>query len=164
MHNFHNPEEKRTVKRKQKDGISEEINCEQLVRDYNRYMGFVDKSDMLKSCYELDRKSKKWWHRIFFHFVDLTLVNSFIIFKNLTTGTGMSLKEFKIAVATGLIGADPQIPKLGRRSVDKPSTSNKFKIQVPLEIKTDKAAHQHGSKVRCTHCSTKAVPHRTRWH
>ncbi|KAJ8970745.1 hypothetical protein NQ314_001045 [Rhamnusium bicolor] len=165
LSNFHNPEEKGTVKRKQKDGTSEEINCEQLVRDYNRYMGFVDKSDMLKFCYELDRKSKKWWHRIFFHFVDFTLVNSFI-FKNLTTGTGMSLKEFKIAVATGLIGADPQIPKLGRRSVDKPSTSNKFKIQVPLEIRTDKAAHmpQRGSKVRCTHCSTKAVPHRTRWH
>ncbi|KAJ8967493.1 hypothetical protein NQ314_002808 [Rhamnusium bicolor] len=124
-------------KEETKDGTSEEINCEQLVRDYNRYMGFVDKSDMLKSCYELDRKSKR-----------------------------MSLKEFKIAVATGLIGADPQLPKLGRRSVDKPSTSNKFKIQVPLEIRTDKAAHmpQHGSKVRCTHCSTKAVPHRTRWH
>lgn len=166
LSNFHNPEEKGTVKRKQKDGTSVEINCEQLVRDYNRYMGFVDKSDMLKSCYELDRKSKKWWHRIFFHFVDLTLVNSFIIFKNLTTGADISLKDFKIAVATGLIGAKPQMPKLGRRSLDKPSASNRFKKQIPLEIRTDKASHmpQHGSKVRCTHCSTKAVPHRTRWH
>nr|CAI5854380.1 unnamed protein product [Callosobruchus analis] len=28
-------------------------------------MGYVDKFDMLKSSYEVDRKSHKSWHRIF---------------------------------------------------------------------------------------------------
>lgn len=166
LSNFHNPIDEETVTRKQKDGTKADVKCQTLVKDYNRHMGYVDKSDMLKSCYELDRKSKKWWHRIFFHFVDLTLVNSFILFKHQAEGPTISLKEFKIAVATGLIGADPKMPQVGRRSIDKPSGSSKFKIQVPLEIRTDKAAHmpQHGTKVRCTHCSTKAEPHRTRWH
>ena len=43
----------------------------------------VDKADMLKSLYEIDRKSPEWWHRIFFHLLDVALVNSYIIYKNL---------------------------------------------------------------------------------
>ena len=39
-------------------------------------MGYVDKADMLKSLYVLDRKSKNWWHRIVFYFLDVALVNS----------------------------------------------------------------------------------------
>jgi len=33
------------------------------VKDYNENMGFVDKADMLKALYEVNRKSRKWWHR-----------------------------------------------------------------------------------------------------
>lgn len=69
--NFHSPEEKESLTRKQKDGERVEVNCEKLVKEYNKNMEFVDKSDMLKSWYELDRKSKKWWHIFFFIFLML---------------------------------------------------------------------------------------------
>lgn len=67
-------------------------------------MGCVDKADMLKSTYELNRKSKKWWHRIFWHFLDVTIVNSFIIYKQQKPDSQMHLKEFRLTFADELIG------------------------------------------------------------
>lgn len=65
LSNFHDPSVMTTVNRKQKDGTLTEVNCPSVVRDYNKHMGYVDKSDMLKSVYEINRKSKKCWYKIF---------------------------------------------------------------------------------------------------
>ncbi|KAJ8950040.1 hypothetical protein NQ314_008046 [Rhamnusium bicolor] len=91
-------------------------------------MGGVDKADMLKSRYEVDRKSKKWWHRIFFYFLDLCVVNAYIIYKSRSEGARLPLKQFRISVATGLIGAKNQTPKRGRPGCSK--TPNKYKVTV----------------------------------
>ena len=74
--NMHNPEKSESFSRKNKDGTEVVIGGSQVNNDYNKRMGYVDKGDMLKSLYGLDRKSKKWWHRIVFHFLDVALVNS----------------------------------------------------------------------------------------
>lgn len=68
-----------TVVRKKNNGQKVQVQCPQAIKDYNQNMGYVDYFDQLKSLYEIDRKSKKWWHQIFFHFIDVTIVNSFII-------------------------------------------------------------------------------------
>jgi hypothetical protein len=64
-------------------------------------MGHVDKADMLKSCYEIDRKSKRWWLRIFWYFIHVTVVNTFTLFRQRCDGRSMELTEFRMAVATG---------------------------------------------------------------
>lgn len=164
LSNFHNPEHIDFVSRKQKDGSSHNISCLKLVRDYNKHMGYVDKSDMYISLYKVNRKSKKWWHRLMWHFVDLSVVNSYIIYKTRAVGTkNMSLKDFRIAVATGLIGAGTKQSNKRTSDGDEP---NRYKKIVPLEKRYDKCAHlpEHGNKVRCAHCSTRLQPHRTRWH
>lgn len=48
-----------TANRRMKNGSVEQINCPRLVADYNQHMGSVDKADMLKKCYAIDRKIKK---------------------------------------------------------------------------------------------------------
>lgn len=73
-------------------------------------MGYVDYDNMLKSYYELYRKSHKWWYRIFFDFVDVSVVNSYILFKGTSQGTIISLKQFKISVATRLVGLPSSSP------------------------------------------------------
>ena len=40
----------------------------------------VDLSNQLISYYELNRKTIKWWKRIFFHLLDIAIVNSSIIY------------------------------------------------------------------------------------
>jgi hypothetical protein len=65
------------------------------VKDYNENMGFVDKADMLKALYEVNRKSRKWWHRIFWYFLDVTVVNAFIIYREQTNDMKKTLMKFR---------------------------------------------------------------------
>lgn len=119
--NAHTPSEIKTVKRKRKDGADEDVPCPQVIIDYNQHMGYVDKADMLRSYYEVDHKSKKWWHRIFFYFMDVSVENAHILFKQITAGERVpSLKEFKSQAAEGLMGA-PDLNPNKKRKVKLPS-------------------------------------------
>ncbi|CAH1983325.1 unnamed protein product [Acanthoscelides obtectus] len=76
LSNYHDPRIFSIVRRKSRNGQIEDVNCPRILLDYNMNMGFVDKLDQLKSNFGLDRRSHKWWHRIFFHFIDICVVNS----------------------------------------------------------------------------------------
>lgn len=49
--------------------------------NYNACMGNIDKCDMLLSSIECVRKTMKWYKKIFFHLVDLCLLNCFSAYK-----------------------------------------------------------------------------------
>jgi len=53
--------------------------------------------------YRLKTKSTKWYRRILFHFVDVSLVNSFIMCKEVFRAPKMPLYVFKLEVATSLM-------------------------------------------------------------
>ena len=99
--NFHGTE-RVTISRKQKDGSKLEIECPKVVKDYNKRMGGVDKADMLCAIYGVGRKSKKWWHRIFFGLLDRTIANAAIAFEKIEK-RGMNLLDFRRSVAQTLI-------------------------------------------------------------
>jgi hypothetical protein len=46
-------------------------------------MGGVDKSDQMLKYYEVLRKSLKYWKKLFLHFIDVAVLNSYIIFQKL---------------------------------------------------------------------------------
>ncbi|XP_046681368.1 piggyBac transposable element-derived protein 4-like [Homalodisca vitripennis] len=100
--NYHDPNEKSSVKRKLKNGTKVDVPSTTLVSDYNKHMGYVDKADQLKKCYQIDRRSRKWWHRIFFHFLDVCIVNSYIMFSQQSEGATLSLKQFQDQLITKL--------------------------------------------------------------
>ena len=99
--NFHGTE-RVTISRKQNDGSKLEIECPKVVKDYNKRMGGVDKADMLCAIYGVGRKSKKWWHRIFFGLLDRTIANAAIAFEKIEK-RGMNLLDFRRSVAQTLI-------------------------------------------------------------
>ena len=101
LSNFHGTESA-TVLRTQKDGRRINFNCSVAIKDYNTYMDGVDKADMLISSYGLSRKSKKWWHRIFFGLIDRALCNAFIAFNKITKAKMKSL-YFRRRLAQSLI-------------------------------------------------------------
>ena len=53
------------------------------VLDYNQYMLGVEKMDQLVSYYSFLHKSVKWWREVFFWFLGVVVVNSYIIHKEL---------------------------------------------------------------------------------
>jgi hypothetical protein len=80
----HDPRDTMSVKRRERDGSVTHVHRPRVLHDYYRNMNFVDNFDRLKGDYECDRKSKKWWHRLFFHLVDMCVVKGFIIHKEFT--------------------------------------------------------------------------------
>ena len=79
MSNCHQPAEAIT-NRKQKDGTVKEVACPVPIAFYNKYMGGVDHADQMIGLYNLDRKSCKWWHKVFFCLLLTAVYNSYIIF------------------------------------------------------------------------------------
>lgn len=98
--NFHGNEES-TVSRKEKNGSKSIVTCPIAVKDYNAYMGGVDMADRLRALYCVDRKSPKWWHRLFWGVLDIAFVNAYVIhgliFEKRT------VKDFRRSVAQGLM-------------------------------------------------------------
>jgi len=46
---------------------------------YNQHMGYVDNSDHMANSYSMSRCTFKWTTKLFFHFLDLTVFNSWIL-------------------------------------------------------------------------------------
>lgn len=66
------------VKRQNKDRSRVEIPCTNLVKQYNKYMGGVDKFDQFLERYAIGRRSTKWGHRIIYYLVYMTIFNSYV--------------------------------------------------------------------------------------
>ncbi|PSN45855.1 hypothetical protein C0J52_16848 [Blattella germanica] len=80
------PQEMSTVNRKESDGSITQIQCPSIAKTYHANMGCVDKADMLRSLYTIDRKTKRSWLRLFWYFVDVSIVNSCILYSLSNTG------------------------------------------------------------------------------
>lgn len=165
--NFHDPVATNFVRRKMKDGTTTAISCPRMVYDYNKHMGYVDKTDMLKSFYELDRKCRKWWHRIFWYLVDICVLNSYKLYdETCATNERMSLKNFRLDVASGLIGTNiPQsnLRRSGQRAPLQPLPH--YKVNVSKENRYKNCDHMPifvGTYRRCGNCSTKTNDQRTK--
>jgi len=50
-----------------------------IVADYNRHMGHVDNVDRMANSYTASRRTGKWTKKLFFHLLDLAIVNSYIL-------------------------------------------------------------------------------------
>ena len=57
---------------------------------------------------------KKWYHRLFFHLVDMTLINAWLLYRRKTDSIVMSLHEFKASVAQALCRSGAVVLKRGR--------------------------------------------------
>lgn len=77
--NFHSSEVT-SVNRKEKDGTWVSVTCPTVVSDYNSYIGGVYHADRLCALYDIDRKSCKWWDRLFFDLIDIMFVNSYVVY------------------------------------------------------------------------------------
>ena len=71
-------------RRKKIDGKYQEmlVDIPPAIKSYNQSMGGVDLSDQLLQYYAVLRKANKWWKALFFHFIDVCVVNSYILFKS----------------------------------------------------------------------------------
>ena len=95
-----------TMQRRLKGSSSKiHINCPNSIKLYNSKMDGIDLMDQLRSAYQLDRRLKfRFYLRLFFDLFDVTLLNSFRVYKKLEN-KDLILKQFKICIALKLIAS-----------------------------------------------------------
>lgn len=73
-----------------------EVDCPHIIKEYNRHMGGVDLLDSHIGRYKIKIKSRKWYIRLFYHLLDMTVVNSWILYKRVCEVKGIA-SEYTLA-------------------------------------------------------------------
>ncbi|XP_027894239.1 piggyBac transposable element-derived protein 4-like isoform X4 [Xiphophorus couchianus] len=121
---FHKSFSGATVKRRVKEAghwVMKDISVPDSVKDYNKFMGGVDLSDALIQYYSVRNKTMKWYKTFFYHFIDISVVNSFIMFKMLAEKReekAISQRQFREKLMEELI-----LESKGETACPQPSTS-----------------------------------------
>lgn len=69
---------------------------------YNQNMGAVDRTDMMLSSTECVRKTLKWYKKLFFHSLDLCVLNSHALFLT-QHPEKLALADFQLNLARQLL-------------------------------------------------------------
>lgn len=64
-----------------KEKVYQAVPCPKAVTTYNSHMGGVDLLDALLGYYRIQNRSHKIYHRIFFHLLDMTTVNAWLLYR-----------------------------------------------------------------------------------
>ena len=93
-----------------------QIECPAIVQQRNKHRGGVDLLDSFLWRYKNKMRSKKWYFRLFYHMLDMSIVNSWILFQKVH-GRILQLKDFRAQVAECLCKVDQsRAVKRGRPS------------------------------------------------
>jgi hypothetical protein len=146
------------ISRKGKDGSKMQIQCPEAIQFYNSNMGGVDLSDQIIGQYDIDRKSGKWWKKVFYKLLLTAAVNAWIICKELRNKPKMPFLSVLVNLAEGLIATGRENASVVRkRSYGRSTLSSKNLINVgdhlPIVTQTRK---------RCRLCAQRKLEKRTK--
>lgn len=153
--------------RKEKKSI--EVECPNIISEYNKHMGGVDLLDSMMGRYKIRLKSRKWYIRLFYHLVDMSLVNSWLLYKRIKNDKGEAGKilnqaEFRTQVAYHLCNLTSSQRKRGRPSssleteIAEKRKKGPIKHIPPKEVRTDQTSHwpvHQDAKMRCKYPNCK---------
>ena len=125
----------------------EGIKKPKVVHEYNQHMGGVDQIDQLLMYYGYSHRQVKWWKRVFFHLLGLSIVNASVLY-NIVNTKQLTQLEFRVEVANGLLeGYTRRQPRHFTVSQELPLrlTERPF----PEKVDTDTP---HGGRPRCEVC------------
>jgi hypothetical protein len=124
------------------------------VADYNCHTGHVDNADRMANSYTASCRTWKWTKKLFFHLLDLTIVNSFILLSS-CGGKKISHRDFRLTFIREMLawsGHEPQ-PSM---PVGRPASASNNTGRL------DTCHNKHWSgrsntKWRCRVCSVRGV-------
>lgn len=124
------------------------VPCPNVVLQYNKHMGGVDLMDSMIGRYKILIRSRKWYMRLFYHLLDVTVINSWLLYLRAKGNRGnLKLVEFRLELAEALcrMGAINRL-KRGRPSSSQPPVPAKIKKSAPvssppIDVRYDQLSH-----------------------
>ena len=95
----------------QKEKKRIQIDCPDVIREYNKHMGGTDRQDQNIAKYCISFRGKKWYWSIFTWFVDIAIQNCWVLHKK--CGGNLRQFDFKEHIALSYLqryGSPPQLP------------------------------------------------------
>lgn len=131
------------------------VTCPKIIKEYNAHMGGVDLMDSSIGRYRVHMKSRKWYLRIVYHLLDLAVINSWVLYKKVSTQNGFNPKKllnlgaFRTELAATLCTIDGS-NRLKRGRPPSSSVQDKFQCKrkrgstasvPPKDVIVDKIEH-----------------------
>jgi hypothetical protein len=85
----------------------ESIMKPKVIVQYNKYMGGVDRTDQMVANSKIQVRSMKWWKKVFFHLLSLTVLNAYLKYKS-TVRNPMPCRVFRRVLVTQLVQRSEQ--------------------------------------------------------
>lgn len=142
------------------------ITCPHVIKEYNAHMGGVDLLDSFIGRYCISMRSRKWYLRIFYHLLDMTVINSWLVYKDLkgteAASSVLNLCQYRLELAEVLANINNASELCNKRG--RPSTSNSVEMTIqakksrgpvqhvpPKDIRTDNVGHwpDDSARSRC---------------
>jgi len=96
-----------------------DVDCPFVVKEYNRFMGGVDLLDGLIGRYKIKLRSRKLCIRLWYHFIDVSIVNSWLLYKRCQHENNelvnYTLANWRAEIGSTLNSTGVCTPQRGRR-------------------------------------------------
>nr|CAH7754833.1 unnamed protein product [Callosobruchus chinensis] len=139
-----------------------DVDCPQIIKQYNTHMGGVDLADMLIALYKVPLKSKRWYLGIFGQLIDICANNAWLLYRRDMDASGNpkhdNLKTFRIHLAESLLKGN-SLAKLRKSDLANDQPSKKIRVPVSVrptqDVRYDQIGHfpTFGEKGRCKLCT-----------
>jgi len=126
-----------------------------IMERYNWHMGYVDNSDCMATSYSMSRRTLKWTTKLFFHLLDVTVLNSWILLSS--CGAKYTHRDFRLLLVRNLIeeagkSQDHPTPRL----VGRPSSAETNVVRLESCHNQDWPA-KSPSQLCCRLCSSHSL-------
>jgi hypothetical protein len=103
-----------------------------IMARYNHHVGYVDNSDCMANTYLMCRRSFKWTMKLFFHLLDLTVLDRWILLSS--CGVKYTHRDFRFLLVRNLIkkvgrSQDCPTPSLGGRPSAADTNITRLEVQ-----------------------------------
>lgn len=146
----------KTVSRMTRGDYQVELKKPEVILNYNKFMGGVDRADQFGCMYCFLRKSLKWWRKVFFWGIEVSSLNSYILYKadcKHNNSKPMSHINFIRKLVMSLIGNLCEGETARYRTPS--TTDNEERLDGKLHILQLDAKRKHND---CLVCSNRKLP------
>lgn len=73
------------------------------IAQYNKFMSGIDRQDQMMAYYPCERKTLRWYKKLFVHTIQLMLVNSLKFYNRYSGAKTMTLFDFRLSIINSLL-------------------------------------------------------------